>query len=135
MRLNLRIGVLENLEITRELAGFNREPAYRPRRTSCQQDNKHHKNRSSHGAYQISITFVLLVPGITCEDRFLNVLDPASRRLLRILANELTHAGDAVANRVIGGRVAETDVLAFIGYARAEVDISQHRHAGFVKQT
>jgi len=132
VRLNLRIGLLKRLEVTREFAGFSWELANRSRRTSSQQDHKHHKNRRSHGAYLLSIKLVVLLTGIVCGESFSNVLASAPWRLLRILANKLAHACDAVANGVVGCSVAEADVLAFVRYALAEVNVGQHRHAGLI---
>jgi len=59
--------------------------------------------------------------------RFTRIFDPC------VLADEIRHAGDALLDCFVGSGVAEADVLAFVRYARTEMDISQHCDAGFVR--
>src|SRR5476651_1863900 len=51
-----------------------------------------------------------------------------------VVADEVRHARDAVLDRLIGRGIGETDVLPLAGNACAEMDVSEHRHSGFVQQ-
>src|SRR5581483_2390164 len=51
-----------------------------------------------------------------------------------IAADEVRHARDTAADGLVRRRVRETDVLSLAGDARAEMNVGEHRHAGFVEQ-
>src|SRR6185295_17551019 len=51
-----------------------------------------------------------------------------------IRADEIRHASHALLDRILGSGVTETDVLAFVGYPRSEMDVRQHRDAGLVQE-
>src|SRR6185369_5132541 len=57
-----------------------------------------------------------------------------SGHLAGVSPDEIGHARDALLDRLLRGSVGKAHVLAFARYARAEMDVGEHRHAGFVQQ-
>src|SRR5512134_2185925 len=74
------------------------------------------------------------VSWLRCSCGARRALPSGSRRLARVLADELGHARDALLDRRLRRRVGKTHVLAFARHARAEMDVGEHCDAGLVQE-
>src|SRR5579885_64397 len=72
-------------------------------------------NRNRPSRSRIAATVTLGFQVVSVSD--------TSGHLARVGADEVRHAGDALLDRRLGGRVGEAHVLALAGHALAEVDV------------